>query len=327
MASIPRLSLDSHAGAHFYLSFVSPSQERFGHAQVPIGWKVRLRFGNSVNKFIRSFTDSLPFFSYQENVQLSNWVSTQRQEYKLMLKGRNTRLTPDRILLLNKVQFVWEAQRGGPRRQERATVCVPEQATPAQHFKHDKGIPATGLTGSHPMMMPGYPMMPFPMPPGLMMPGMQANTDGTKRRKTNDAEEGGEEATDSDVKVEGGVNPVQNPFFNPQMMMNPQMMAAMGWPMLQPGAQSPNGQMAYGFFPMAAPYMMGSSPMGWPQMVPGAAPTETDQSATKVEMPKEHTEQTGSDENVASLEKDGDSGKDGFEDSKEAADDDATESD
>jgi hypothetical protein len=54
----------------------------------------------------------------QENVQLSNWVSTQRQEYKLLRKGRSSRLTKDRIKLLDNIGFVWEAQRGGPRRRK-----------------------------------------------------------------------------------------------------------------------------------------------------------------------------------------------------------------
>ena len=49
-----------------------------------------------------------------------------------MQKGRKTRLTRDRIDQLNKLSFVWEAQRGGPRRSKRATVCVPEKPTPVK---------------------------------------------------------------------------------------------------------------------------------------------------------------------------------------------------
>ena len=81
-------------------------REKYGHAQVPIGW--------------------------EDNVQLSNWVSTQRQEYKLLQKGKSSRLTNDRIDLLNKVDFVWEAQRGGPRRKRKATVQVPPKANPVE---------------------------------------------------------------------------------------------------------------------------------------------------------------------------------------------------
>lgn len=66
----------------------------------------------------------------QENVSLANWVSTQRQEYKLLQKGRSNRLTPERMRLLNEVGFIWEAQRGGPRRLKKARVSVPARPTP-----------------------------------------------------------------------------------------------------------------------------------------------------------------------------------------------------
>ncbi len=51
----------------------------------------------------------------------------QRQEYKLLQKGRSSRLDGDRIKLLNDLGFVWEAQRGGPRRGQKATVSVPDE--------------------------------------------------------------------------------------------------------------------------------------------------------------------------------------------------------
>ena len=58
-------------------------------------------------------------------------MSTQRQEYKLLhQKGRSSRLTRDRIEMLNKVDFIWEAQRGGPKRRRKATVQVPPKASP-----------------------------------------------------------------------------------------------------------------------------------------------------------------------------------------------------
>jgi hypothetical protein len=78
--------------------------KKYGHSQVPIGW--------------------------EKNIKLSNWVSTQRQEYKLLKKGRSSRLTDNRIDQLNKVSFVWEAQRGGPRRKRKASVSVPEKPNP-----------------------------------------------------------------------------------------------------------------------------------------------------------------------------------------------------
>jgi len=65
-------------------------QAKYGHAQVPIG--------------------------FEENVQLANWTSTQRQEYKNLLKGKSSRLNEERIRLLNDVGFAWELQRGGRKR-------------------------------------------------------------------------------------------------------------------------------------------------------------------------------------------------------------------
>jgi len=93
----------------------------------------------------------------QENIQLSNWVSTQRQEYKLLQRGKTSRLTDDRIELLNKVDFIWEAQRGGPRRRRKATVQVPPKANPVERIgplpiKH----PAYGTTNHEPASLQGF---------------------------------------------------------------------------------------------------------------------------------------------------------------------------
>jgi hypothetical protein len=41
------------------------------------------------------------------------------QEYKLMREGRSSRLSEERIQLLDAVKFVWEAQRGGPRKRSK----------------------------------------------------------------------------------------------------------------------------------------------------------------------------------------------------------------
>lgn len=62
-------------------------------------------------------------------------LKSQRQEYKLIQKGRQSRLTEDRIGLLDKIDFVWEAQRGGPRRKRKATVAVPPKANPVDAEK------------------------------------------------------------------------------------------------------------------------------------------------------------------------------------------------
>ncbi len=65
-------------------------------------------------------------------MQLSNWVSTQRQEWKSFKLKRQSRLTQERITSLNNVGFVWEAQRGGSRKRksnERKTAETPTTKT------------------------------------------------------------------------------------------------------------------------------------------------------------------------------------------------------
>lgn len=57
----------------------------YGHAEVPMRW--------------------------EENPQLSNWVSKQRHQYKLMQSNRPSRLNMDKVNKLNKIGFVWEASR------------------------------------------------------------------------------------------------------------------------------------------------------------------------------------------------------------------------
>lgn len=60
----------------------------------------------------------------------------------MLSRGRASRLTDDRIRLLNKVEFVWEAQRGGPRRKRKATVSVPLKPTPAKRIQPEAGLAA-----------------------------------------------------------------------------------------------------------------------------------------------------------------------------------------
>ncbi|CAB9496719.1 helicase [Seminavis robusta] len=78
-------------------------KEQYGHAQVPIG--------------------------FEDNVQLANWTSTQRQEYKNLLKGKPSRLNERRIQLLNEIGFAWELQRGGRRRRVKVAASITSSTT------------------------------------------------------------------------------------------------------------------------------------------------------------------------------------------------------
>lgn len=72
-----------------------------GDCVVPIGWK--------------------------ENPRLSNWVSAQRQEYKLFLQGKKCRIDEQQVNALNAVGFVWEAQRGNNKKRLAESDDVTEE--------------------------------------------------------------------------------------------------------------------------------------------------------------------------------------------------------
>lgn len=46
---------------------------------------------------------------YSENPQLGRWVHTQRHQYRLQeKKKKKSSMTPERVALLNELEFVWE---------------------------------------------------------------------------------------------------------------------------------------------------------------------------------------------------------------------------
>uniref|UniRef100_A0A7S1ZFL4 Helicase-associated domain-containing protein n=1 Tax=Trieres chinensis TaxID=1514140 RepID=A0A7S1ZFL4_TRICV len=101
------------------MGFVWATLER-GH----VPWEIR--YGELL-EYQRNYGDCLVPIGFKENPQLSSWVSTQRQEMKLLRDGRPTRLTEERIRLLNKAGFVWESQRGkrgGRKKRKSSGLCV-----------------------------------------------------------------------------------------------------------------------------------------------------------------------------------------------------------
>ena len=44
---------------------------------------------------------------FQENKPLGIWVSNQRKQYRLFCQGKSSYITPDRIAVLEKIEFVW----------------------------------------------------------------------------------------------------------------------------------------------------------------------------------------------------------------------------
>jgi hypothetical protein len=67
---------------------------------------------------------------YKENPQLANWVSTQRQEWKLLQTGKPCRITQDKIDKLDELGFSWEAVRGGKRKKRAGAASAEGAAAP-----------------------------------------------------------------------------------------------------------------------------------------------------------------------------------------------------
>jgi len=49
-------------------------------------------------------------YTYRENVALARWVKRQRYQYKLMLEGKPSTMTHERVELLERIGFVWDSQ-------------------------------------------------------------------------------------------------------------------------------------------------------------------------------------------------------------------------
>lgn len=46
---------------------------------------------------------------YKKNIGLARWVKRQRYQYKLMVDGKQTTMTDERVKLLEDVGFIWDS--------------------------------------------------------------------------------------------------------------------------------------------------------------------------------------------------------------------------
>ena len=88
--------------------------------KIKVPWEQRF---NELLDYKKEHGHCLVPMNYKENPQLANWVSTQRQEWKLFKDNRQTRLNEEKASLLNDIGFVWEAQCGDRKRKSCDTSC------------------------------------------------------------------------------------------------------------------------------------------------------------------------------------------------------------
>eukprot|EP00567_Pseudictyota_dubia_P008440 CAMPEP_0197439488 /NCGR_PEP_ID=MMETSP1175-20131217/6218_1 /TAXON_ID=1003142 /ORGANISM="Triceratium dubium, Strain CCMP147" /LENGTH=304 /DNA_ID=CAMNT_0042969413 /DNA_START=406 /DNA_END=1320 /DNA_ORIENTATION=+ len=98
------------------VDFVWETLER-GH----VPWEVRYQ---QLLSYKGKHGDCLVPIGYKMVPQLSNWVSSQRYEMKMLKKGRPTRLTQERIAMLNSAGFVWEVQRSSMKNKKRGSSLL-----------------------------------------------------------------------------------------------------------------------------------------------------------------------------------------------------------
>lgn len=48
--------------------------------------------------------------TYNDNLALARWVKRQRYQYKLMMEGKASTMTPERVKALEEIGFVWDSQ-------------------------------------------------------------------------------------------------------------------------------------------------------------------------------------------------------------------------
>ena len=51
--------------------------------------------------------------TYEANKELERWVMRQRTEYRLLMEGKRSSMTEERIAMLNQIGFVWETSHLG----------------------------------------------------------------------------------------------------------------------------------------------------------------------------------------------------------------------
>jgi Helicase associated domain len=69
-------------------------------------WNTRLK---ELLQYRLEYGDCLVPHTFNPNPQLARWVKRQRRQYKLMLEGRQSTMSQERLEILNEVNFVWDS--------------------------------------------------------------------------------------------------------------------------------------------------------------------------------------------------------------------------
>jgi len=79
------------------------------HKAVPTREKWMGRFSEIV-EFKKKYGHTKVPHNFPDSPKLAEWQKFQRQQRKLFVKGKHSQLTPERVIMLEKIGFVWEAR-------------------------------------------------------------------------------------------------------------------------------------------------------------------------------------------------------------------------
>lgn len=65
---------------------------------------------NDLCKYRERMGNCLVPHTYKENLPLARWVKRQRYQYKLMMEGKSSTMTEERVRALEDIGFVWDSQ-------------------------------------------------------------------------------------------------------------------------------------------------------------------------------------------------------------------------
>lgn len=79
------------------------------HKAVPMREKWMARF-LELAEFKKKYGHTKVPHNFPDSPKLAEWQKFQRQQRKLFIKGKHSQLTPERVVMLEKIGFVWEAR-------------------------------------------------------------------------------------------------------------------------------------------------------------------------------------------------------------------------
>jgi hypothetical protein len=101
-----RRTLKRSSGARSSASSVDSSDSQRFKPFHEEKWSARLK---ELMQYRQDHGDCLVPHTYSPNPQLARWVKRQRRQYKLMVEGRASTMTRDRLDILKDIGFVWDS--------------------------------------------------------------------------------------------------------------------------------------------------------------------------------------------------------------------------